>query len=113
MKYATIDPNTEVNGRACLAFVQNINIKNIRPVLERHGLVRIDPEAWYPMQKVLDTFCDVQKADITGMFDLIAIGMEVAEVSRVGDLGEDLMSLPRILQYMRISYRLMHRNGDP
>jgi hypothetical protein len=108
-KYLTIDPHIEVMGWACLCFVRNTNAKHTLPILQNHALDDIDAESWYPLQDVLGVFQEIHKRDTTRLFDLVSIGMAIAEFSRIPENHTD--SLLIILQYMSKAYPRMHRGG--
>jgi len=82
-KYQSFDPAAEVNGRSMLAFIECLRQEEILPFLEAHGLTDIDPEGWYPIQQWLDVLSDLaQERPGQAMFDFVAVGMKIPEVSK-------------------------------
>lgn len=76
MEVTAYDPKLEVNGAYLLGIINSINEENIKPFRERHQLMQIDPNKWYPAKQVVDFYNDIANAP-GGMFDLVAIGINV------------------------------------
>ena len=77
MRQLTCDPDLEILGRPVLGFVDNVRSNVIYPYLERHNLVDIQPDQWYPAQLFLDVLNDLA-AESTASMDFVAIGMGLA-----------------------------------
>lgn len=108
-EFVAFDPNAEVIGMAINAVVAAMG-DEVLPVLEKHSLANVDPNAWYPQQKFLDFFADIaQQKTLNTMFDLINIGMKIPENIL---LPPEMQSIPAIMQAMDMTYQMNHRNGD-
>lgn len=81
MRLLTCDPELEVIGATMLSIIDNIRYDEIAPYLMKHNLVEITPDRWYPAQAWLHVMNDLLQ-NREAMFNLVAIGMEVAK--RVG-----------------------------
>jgi len=112
-KYQAFDPNTEVNGYSMLGFIQCLRKEEIRPYLEMRGLDNIDPEGWYPLQSWLDVLSDLaEKRPGQSMFDFVAVGMKVLEMTHFPP-GFETLSLPKMLAAGNEAYaKVQHRGGD-
>lgn len=108
MPHYTCDPNLELNGQTTLALLQNINQDATRPYLAQHGLDNIDPEAWYPVQSILDVLNDVA-TEGNPMSHFVAIGIKAAEL---GDLPPNI-TFEKFIQMYGEVFLQRHRNGDP
>jgi hypothetical protein len=86
--------------------------KDIAGILARHGLAKIDPNEWYPMQSVLDVMSDISMGE-NASAALISIGMAAAQATYDG-LSEELKQQPLgdfLASYSQI-YPTRARNGD-
>jgi len=100
--------NAEVTGNTMLSLLENINHDHIAPILEQHRLTHIYPDKWYPIQVWLDVLSDIQSMP-GGMFDLVAIGMNIIE--RL-PLPPEVDSVEVALLNFGEGYQWSHRNGD-
>ena len=105
------DPALELAGVTTLSLVENIVSDAIQPLREKHNLVEIDTEKWYPVQQVFDLFNDIVEEHGTQSF--VAMGMKIAEQSEFPPemLGSEL-SLVQILEGWQTHYEANHRGGD-
>ncbi len=113
MKHYTCDPSMEVIGQTALALIINLNHDQMKDILAKHGLDQIDPEQWYPVQKVLDVFNDLTE-QAGAMMNFVAVGKAAGELG-AEHLPQEMaaMSLDEFLEaYARI-WSLRHRNADP
>jgi hypothetical protein len=86
---------TEILGQTFDAFNLSISQEEIRPhfdaVLKRYGIAEIDPEAWYPLQLMFDSYQEVQ--DGTGdSLILVSVGMKVIEAANLPDEIDSIAS---------------------
>lgn len=112
VQYLAFDPSIEINGRTASAFLTNILTDDMAPILPKHGLNQINPDAWYPVQSILDAMSDI--ADQIGTTSsLVSIGIAA------GELGTE--TLPPAVQAMSLGdffvqyekiYQTRHRGGD-
>jgi hypothetical protein len=109
-QYTSFDPNVEVIGQNLLSFMQNVEADAIRPILEKHGLTKINPEQWYPMQQWLDVLSDLSQQS-GAMFNMVAIGAAISETAIMPPEVEQ-MSLEQFLLLINDVYQMQHRNGD-
>lgn len=109
-KRYTCDPNLETNGLAVLSFVNNLGTEDIQPLIEKHNLVDIDPDQWYPAQQVFDLFNDV--VDKHGGYQVfIAMGMQIAEQSEFPPEMRETLTLAMILEGWQEHYQANHRGA--
>ena len=110
MRHLTCNEDIEVIGVSMLSIAQNINAQDIEPFLEKHGLVDIKADEWYPAHLWLDVMNDLAKhANL--MQNLVAIGMSLAEKVKLPPQLENA-SLPQILQSWNKIYQGQHRGGE-
>lgn len=110
MRHLTCDPNVEIIGAAMLSIMDNLNVSEIYPFLEKHGLVEIDPSQWYATHLWLNVMNDL--AEHTNlMTNLVAIGLRIAEnVVLPPELAN--ATLPQMLEVWDNVYQMQHRGGD-
>lgn len=109
-KYISFEPKAEVIGHSVLAFISNTEAANIRPVLEQHNLVSIDPERWYELQEWLNVLSDLS-ARGGGMFNMVAIGAAISETTILPPEVEK-MPFEQFLFLVDQVYQMQHRNGN-
>ncbi len=78
--YLAFDPNSEMSGLSVQSFVRNILHEDIAEILVRHGLNEIDPQKWYPVQKLLDVFSEVAAEGSNTSQVFVSVGMGAAEL---------------------------------
>ena len=108
--YKSFDPATEVIGQNLLAFIQNVQQENIKPLLEKHGLAQINPEAWYPLQKWLTLLSELSE-ESDAMFNMVAIGTAISETAVLPPEVEQL-TFVQIMFGINDFYQMQHRAGD-
>lgn len=77
-RYQSFDPEAEISGQTALSLITNIMHSDIAGILKRHQLEQIDPEAWYPIQSVLDVLSDISEGT-NGSANLVSLGMASAK----------------------------------
>jgi hypothetical protein len=113
-RYTAFDPATEFNGTNVMAFVTNMQHEDIAEILERHGLTKIDPDQWYPLQKVLDVMSDIADRAENVSANFVSLGM-AATLHGIETLPAEVKALPLmdfLMLYGKI-YPTRFRNGDP
>src|SRR5215207_2565726 len=80
-KLVALSPQSEISGRLVLAFTQNLHRDEMRPILLKYNLEPTDPDGWYPQQRLLDVFRDIQAGNSNVAQTLVAIGMKGAETA--------------------------------
>lgn len=73
-EYIAFNPEAKVIGQAILGIARALGDEG-QPILKRHGLENVQPNQWYSQQAWLDALREVDQGD---MFDLIAVGKQVA-----------------------------------
>lgn len=108
----TFSEDHEIPGQILLDLANAVGSEEIMPYYVRHGLTPIDPKAWYPQQKVLDVYNDMDGTKAGTMFDFVAIGMKEAEQAII---PPQMQSLPllTILQGVGQVFKLNNRGTDP
>ena len=101
-QYVSIHPQAEVIGQAILGIARALGDK-AQPILERHGLDGVQPDGWYPQQRWLDALREIDQGD---MFDLIAVGKQVAEHV---PLPAEVDSVESVLMMIGKTYTHNHR----
>jgi hypothetical protein len=112
-RYQAFDPNTELTGQTALAFIKNINHREIERILKKHGLDRIDPASWYLLQRVLDVLTDIS-TEINSSSNFVSIGVAAAQLN-LDRMPPELRSLPIdqwLQMYCEKVYQERHRNGN-
>jgi hypothetical protein len=110
MKLYSCDPETKVIGQNVLGFVENVQRDEIQPILKKHGLEKIDPDVWYPLQKWLDVLKELSIHN--SMTNFVAIGMGI---SQTAPLPPGILDLPFeafFLQALPTAYHMQHKDGD-
>lgn len=110
MRPFTCDPETELTGQTVLSLIKNINYQNIQAIIEKHGLTDIDPNAWYPLQDVLNVLKEISDAT-NSTFNFVSIGMTAAQLAYIPPEMENYTLEQILRQYGKI-YQMRHRNGD-
>jgi len=128
--FTPLSDDYEALGIVLMGTLNCINAENIRPYLEKHGLDHIDPNAWYPYQRMLNVYNDMLAAG-SHMFDFVSIGMKLAEVlpptpgnsfrERLGNFSGNPSGLVRASDYGYIrteftgekSAKIFCRQGTP
>ncbi|HEX2619421.1 MAG TPA: hypothetical protein VHL11_04715, partial [Phototrophicaceae bacterium] len=110
--YKSFDPETEMVGQTVLSLVNSIMHNDIVDILKKHGLDKIDPLGWYPVQSVLDVMSDISKGDNASPV-FVSIGMAAAQLG-YESMGEDARQLPigDFLTLYSKHYQSRTRYGD-
>jgi len=107
----TCDPTIELTGFTVLSLTENLTSDDIYPILVKHNLTEIDPDAWYPLQAVLNVLRDVYESE-DGMLNLVSIGMGAARQSLQHLPPEaQTMSVAEFLKAYENIYQQRHRHG--
>jgi len=103
-------PGTEVIGTAMLSYIDNVRQDMIRPLLEQHNLVDIEPDKWYPLTPWLHVINEMSKRR-TFEEVMVAVGMQIAEY---GFTPEELklVNLEAWLEGWNQQFLANHRNGE-
>ncbi|MCE7947277.1 MAG: hypothetical protein DYG88_07595 [Chloroflexi bacterium CFX4] len=103
-----VDPNTEIMGGMIMGIVQSMEHEAVLPMLRKHNLENLNPNHWYPLQTILNFYHDVANAE-GGMFNLVAIGLKVAELY---PLPPHVTTFGQQLEMANELNRAAYRNGN-
>lgn len=103
-------PQAEVIGQVMMSYIDNIQAEEIRPLLEKYGVVNIEPEAWYKLQPWLNVINELSKQpNFTS--NMVAVGLKVAEYAVMPPEMKDV-TLDMILMGWNEHFYVNHRNAD-
>jgi hypothetical protein len=102
-------PEVEVDGRTVLAVSSGILVAPVaRELLESCGLVDIEPAGWFPQQKWLDVYSQINEH--LGADTLYSIGRRIPYSAEFPD--EQMIDVPSALQSVDVAYHNAHRGGE-
>ena len=111
MSIYTCDPNLEIGGYSARSLLESETRNHYLNILERHGLSKIDRDAWYPVQNLLGVLNDINKRR-SAMVDFISIGLAASDNSLLPPEAQYMSFRDFFLAYGSI-YPRIYRNGDP
>lgn len=79
MRKLTAPPDLKILGAMTVTYVDNLQSQETKPVFEKHNLVDLDPNGWYPADKFMEAMNELAAMDNVSM-NLVAIGMEVGRL---------------------------------
>lgn len=102
-------PEAIVIGQTMLAFLENIQVDSLRPILEKHNATDIDPEKWYPHQTWMDILRDVQDSLDEGEASVtfVAFGRKVVEAAV---MPPEIKTIPDVLHALQAIHHANLRN---
>jgi len=110
MARSDISNHVEVYGKSVQALINAMELLKLkaRQVLASHGIDPLDPEKWYPIKNVLDSFDDILKE--VGPYTIRTIGRSIPKNAafppHIDSFESALLSLDQ-------AYRMNHRgSGD-
>ncbi len=109
MRNLTCPPGAETIGQNLGAFIDNLQGSETAPIMKKHGLVDIDPNAWYPANMILDALNEMAKVTNTSA-NMTAIGMKIGQI--VPFFGVENPTLEHALSVWNDVYQALHRGGD-
>lgn len=109
--YTLFHPDHEYLGQVLIDFENALGSNDIHQTFEKHGLINIDPQGWYPAQKFMDVLNDMEENEIAQMWDFVSIGLKQIEHAIVPPEFESL-PLIQILQSLDATYHLNNRGTD-
>ncbi len=110
MRRRTCDPAVELSGQTLRAYIDNAQSELTRPIFAQHGIVKADPDQWYPLQPLLDVLYEVSN-QFDGSASLVAIGVKIAEYG-VEPTDLKKASLAQVLEGWDSHLYTNVRNGD-
>ncbi len=104
MKFIAFDPESKVIGQAFLGINAAVDKRLIGPLLIKHGLLDIQPDRWYPLQKLLDVMNDIDKNPdaISNMLTFVSIGQNVAQNVYVPEEIEAFIKDKGFVEFMSV-----------
>lgn len=110
MRTLTSPPGTETLGLLLSSWYDNLQGDEVRPIMEKHGLMNLEPLSWYPVQMLLDATNElVERTNMTSNF--VAIGMKIGESVPMPP-GMENPTLEQVLMIWDDLYQGLHRGGD-
>jgi hypothetical protein len=110
MRELTCPAESETIGVNATAFFDNLRDFDTKPIMEKHGLLDLKPDEWFPTRRYLNALNDLAKYPSV-MSNLVAIGIEVGMMT---PLPPDLENptLEQVLMRWNDMYQFLHRNAD-
>jgi hypothetical protein len=106
--FKAFDPKAEVIGLNMLSNLHNMNKANFAPILTKYGISEVDPQHWYSQQMWLDVLHEVVQSSNSAMFDLVAVGISVADLT---SFPPEVNTLPKAFTALEKLYTTNHRGG--
>lgn len=91
--YSDFSQDAEILGRPMLGLLENLTQESIRPILEEHNLIEIEPDRWYPMNTWVSVFMDLIERYNGASTELVSAGMAAIDKAA---LPPDINSIPYI-----------------
>ncbi len=110
MRTLNCSPAVEVLGHKMLSMIDSLSTEVIEPILKRHGLDNIEPDAWYPAQDWLNVLNDLL-AERPWETEFVGTGISIAENGSIPPELEQA-SLETVLARWDDFYQMYHRGGD-
>src|SRR5688572_26603129 len=110
MRKLTCPPTAQLLGMYLSAYISNLQSMETRPVVEKYGLMNLDPQGWYPTHKWLDALNELSDQPNLSP-NTLAIGMEIGKLVPVPSDMEN-PTLEQMLMGLDFAYQSAHRNGD-
>lgn len=110
MRKLTCPPGTETLGLLLNSWYDNLQGDEVRPIMEKHGMVNLEPHTWYPVQMLLDATNEIaERFNMTPNF--VAIGMKIGQEVPIPP-GMENPTLEEVLMIWDDLYQGLHRGGD-
>ena len=107
-QFVSFDPNAKVRGTTILTYVAALG-EAAYPILEKHGLIDIEPDAWYPLQPLLDALKEIYEGDFSAVLDMVHIGMKIPEHVI---WPPEIQTLEDALFSIDVAYHMNHADGE-
>jgi len=111
-QWRVFNPDHEFLGQVLIDLANAVGSDEILPYYQKHGLTDISAKAWYPQQKLVDIYNDLECSKSGSMFDLVSIGITEAEQAVVPPIFESLPLLTILQKSMEV-LKLNNRGTDP
>ena len=110
MRELTCSPDAEVIGTLVYTYTDNLQAEEIRPVIEKYGLVDVDRFGWYSLSNLLKVLNELSH-NANVMSNMVAIGMKIGADIPMPP-GMENPTLPEVLMVWNDLYQAVHRNAD-
>lgn len=110
MRKRTCDPSVEISGQTLQAYVSGTHTDIIRRIFEKHGIVDIKPDQWYPLLPLLDALYEIG-THREAASSLVSIGVKIAEFG-VEPSELQKADLPLVLENWEKHLYVNVRHGD-
>lgn len=107
MRVLTCDPNAEIFGANLQVFVDHIQADETRPIFEKHQLIDLEGQKWYPVIWWLNALNELGGTG-NASANMIAIGIQITSVLEF----PPGLTLEAILMGWDDIYYSVHRGGD-
>jgi len=106
----TCPPTGEVLGVNIIAWVENLQSDETRPIMQKYELLNPVPDKWYPTHLLMDSLNEMaQQANVTSNY--VAIGMQVGKICPMPPELTD-PDVGQVLSVWDSIYQSLHRSGD-
>lgn len=110
MRKLTCPPGIETLGVVLNSWYENLQDNETRPIMEKYGLVNLDPFTWYPVKMLLDATNEIAgRSNVT--LNFVAIGLKIGEGVPL-PAGMENPTLEQVLMIWNDLYQGLHRGGD-
>jgi len=107
VEFVSFDPNVEVSGQSMLCVVAGMG-KSARPLLEKYGLDKLEPDKWYELQPILDFYKEISHSS-NSLLNLHSTGLKVPDTAV---FPPDIDSISKALVSLDEAYHMNHRGGE-
>ncbi len=110
MRYTVFSPDHEVLGATIISYRNSVNEPNYREIYTQLGLDKVQPDQWYPFQKMLDVFNILGERE-GSLMDFVSIAL-AAVVGSPMPPEFDTMPFVQIMQAFSHAITLVNRGTD-
>ncbi|MBZ0308022.1 MAG: hypothetical protein K8I82_18285 [Anaerolineae bacterium] len=110
MRKFTCPPELETVGLLLSSWYDNLQGAEVRPIMQKHGLMDLEPLTWYPVKMLLDAMNElVERSNMTSNF--VAIGMKIGETVPLPPEMQN-PTLEDVVMIWDNLYQGLHRGAD-
>lgn len=110
MRKFSAPASAEVLGQNIRAWAENLAGQDTTPIMQKYGLVDVDPHGWYSVQTLMDAMNEIV-ASPNYSSNMVAIGMAIARIIPMPPHMPN-PTLDEVLMIWNDLYQYLHRNGD-
>ncbi len=111
MRHFTCEPGTEVTGTGVLAYINNMQAYDYRTIVESVGLDDVDPNEWYPLERVMNLFNILSGLGNMTPY-LVAVGMSIVDNATLPPSIDENASPFEVYSLWNDFLQINHRGGD-